>query len=204
MRRLLKDDAQTRRFATQAGFGLLVGRSEGYIRNVESGVAPLSAVLALVVAEQTGVSHDWLSKARSSPPVTVKGTAWGPVDVLQRLPDLVKQFDGRFEHLSKLRCFITAHSPGDLGRPLRRIVSAAMRNDKTGRIVLCVRHRDELFRASLLPGEVPRDYDDGFVDNQRQFLTRKEAWPIALAAGQIIRHCGGGGDIDTLYSENIY
>lgn len=38
----------------------------------------------------------------------------------------------------------------------------------------------------------------GFTDQYGNFLTRKEAYPIALAAGQIIRedHCPG-----TLYSE---
>jgi hypothetical protein len=106
---------------------------------------------------------------------------------------------------AKKRCQLTADDPGGLGNPENRIVSAAMRNEKTGRIALCVRHRDELFRGGLLPGESPRDFDDGFVDARRQFLTREEAWPVALGAGQIIRYCGGGNpDTGVLYSENIY
>lgn len=45
----------------------------------------------------------------------------------------------------------------------------------------------------------------GFVGNRGQFLTREEAWKVALDAGQIIRRVGdddrNGG---TLYSENLY
>lgn len=47
--------------------------------------------------------------------------------------------------------------------------------------------------------------DQGFVDRNRNYLTREQAWEVAKAAGQIIRRCGGddsnGG---TLYSENLY
>lgn len=45
----------------------------------------------------------------------------------------------------------------------------------------------------------------GFVDQRGVFLTRTEAWSIALAAGQIIRRVGGNDtDGGTLYSENLY
>lgn len=105
---------------------------------------------------------------------------------------------------AEARCKLTERDPGGLGHPERRIISAAMRNEKTGRVIMCVRHRDEIWRASLLPGERPQDYDDGFVCSQRQFLSREEAWPVALSAGQIIRWCGGGCPrTGVLYSENI-
>jgi len=46
------------------------------------------------------------------------------------------------------------------------------------------------------------DEVQGFVTNKGEFLTREEAWIIALAEGQIIRRCGGDGE--KLFSENLY
>lgn len=47
--------------------------------------------------------------------------------------------------------------------------------------------------------------EQGFIDQYGNFLTRQEAWHIALENGQIRRRVGGddanGG---TLYSENLY
>lgn len=79
-----------------------------------------------------------------------------------------------------------------------RIVCAA--NKVGGTLILGVRHHDEIMRycCKKLDGYA----EQGFVDNRGQFLTREEAWPIALAAGQIIRRCGGDGV--KLYSENLY
>lgn len=45
-------------------------------------------------------------------------------------------------------------------------------------------------------------WEQGFVDETNKFLTREEAWPIAEAAGQICRRCGGDGE--KLFSENLY
>lgn len=83
--------------------------------------------------------------------------------------------------------------------PQRRIVCAA--NLIGARIVLGVRHWDALMH------EAAKHADDGpetqgFVDNFGKFLTREEAWSVALAAGQIIHRCGGDGV--ELYSENLY
>ena len=89
----------------------------------------------------------------------------------------------------------------------RRIVCAAMRCRNTGKIVCSVRHWDKLVRHVIPNQQAAHDFDDeqGFVDNQYNFLDRHQAWKVAEAAGQIIRRCGGDTANDgTLYSENLY
>lgn len=91
--------------------------------------------------------------------------------------------------------------------PTRRIVCAANRADRDGTLVIGIRHYDSFMRDTM--AEIRRvrwkDSEQGFIDQFGAFLTRTQAWPIALAAGQIIRRVGGdeanGG---TLYSENLY
>jgi hypothetical protein len=43
----------------------------------------------------------------------------------------------------------------------------------------------------------------GFVDNNGKFLTRSEAYEVALAAGQI-RHKTGNPSSKELFSEDLY
>lgn len=94
----------------------------------------------------------------------------------------------------------------------QRIVCAA--NRYNGRIVILgARHWDDWMRLhaqDIRTAFGPSMIDDakeeqGFVDNQGNFLSRTEAYKVALAADQIIRRVGGdysnGG---TLYSENLY
>lgn len=87
-----------------------------------------------------------------------------------------------------------------------RIVCAANR-DATGLIVLGLRHFDAFMRGyyeKLGVSKVP-PIEQGFVDQFGKFHTRKEAWVIAEAAGQIIRRVGGDGLERTgLFSENLY
>ena len=50
-----------------------------------------------------------------------------------------------------------------------------------------------------------KDHEQGFIDQHGAYLSRTEAWPIAEAAGQILKRCGGDDtDGGTLYSENLY
>lgn len=98
-----------------------------------------------------------------------------------------------------------------------RIVCAANRNSR-GDIVLGIRHFDRFmldniqrYRAACtlvdsLDKHVACDfYEQGFVDQQGNFLTRTEAWKIAKANNQIIRRVGGDSiDGGTLFSENLY
>lgn len=87
----------------------------------------------------------------------------------------------------------------------QRIVSAACRK---GTIIICSpRHMDTVCRQIIdnIESDDPSwwyDAEQGFVDQFGNFLTRKEAWVIAVRQNQIIRDhdkCVG-----TLYSEHLY
>lgn len=93
----------------------------------------------------------------------------------------------------------------------RRVVCAAIRATD-GRLVLGIRHysrdmheqiahRDDRLRFQHL-----HDPDQGFVDQFGIYMTREEAYPVALAAGQLWRPeaCGEGLDGPKLYSEGLY
>lgn len=102
----------------------------------------------------------------------------------------------------------------------RRIVSAAQRNS-AGRVLMSVRHMDHNFwRAVLglpdsadLPVGTPfpeaiqewQGAEQGFVDNRGNFLTREEAWPIAMAARQVnVEELRQKWQIGCLHSEHLY
>ena len=86
-----------------------------------------------------------------------------------------------------------------------RVVCAAVRS--FSEVILGPRHFDATMRSSIAnsPTGVAewRAGEQGFIDQFGRFLTREEAWEIAVAAGQIFRECGpeGGG---RLYSEHLY
>lgn len=85
---------------------------------------------------------------------------------------------------------------------LQLVVCAANRHTFTQRIILGARHWDKLMRSALQHGEDHVLWEQGFVDQWGQFLTREEAWKVAVEKGQIRRQ------IDTpegtLYSEHLY
>lgn len=80
----------------------------------------------------------------------------------------------------------------------RKVICAAMRNSH-GIIVLGLRHWDKLMH---MHAHDKSGWEQGFIDQRYEFLTREEAWEVATAAGQIIRRVGG--DEGRLYSENLY
>ncbi|HEB94359.1 MAG TPA: hypothetical protein ENI94_13045 [Gammaproteobacteria bacterium] len=96
-------------------------------------------------------------------------------------------------------------NPSRQKRSMRKVVCAACRNRKTGDIIAGVRHWDEIMRAQVGDDVDGAEWEQGFLDNKRRFMTRTEAWGVAERAHQIIHRCGGdttnGG---TLYSENLY
>jgi hypothetical protein len=53
-----------------------------------------------------------------------------------------------------------------------------------------------------LLGEWSRPWEQGFIDQRGEFMTREEAHKVATKSGQIIRRCGG--DDGRLFSENLY
>ena len=88
-----------------------------------------------------------------------------------------------------------------------RIVCAA---NRYGTIVVAgVRHHDMLMNETirLYKEHVGLDEEDkaeqGFVDNNGNFLSREEAWEVALVAGQILRRVGGD-DRGRLFSDNMW
>jgi hypothetical protein len=86
----------------------------------------------------------------------------------------------------------------------RRIVCAANRHRESGLILCGARHWDKVMRAQANAiGISPRDgWQQGFIDQFGDFLTREEAWVVAEKENQIRRRCGGDGE--RLYSENVY
>ena len=91
---------------------------------------------------------------------------------------------------------------------MEKIICAAVKTS-TGKIYYGHRHSHareamhdeltwEMSRKEILEKV---KYEQGFVSNLGNFLTREEAWKVAEAAGQIKQQSGGNG---TLYSEDIY
>lgn len=85
---------------------------------------------------------------------------------------------------------------------IRRVVCAAIR-DATGQVVCGARHFDPgMHRAIGCLMGFTKPWEQGFIDQHGEFLTREEAFVIAGDAGQIIRRVGG--DSGRLFSENLY
>ncbi len=86
---------------------------------------------------------------------------------------------------------------------MARIVCAAIRH-RDGTIVCGARHFDDVMRATIkkLGLKWTEFIDQGFIDSNSNYLSRKEAWVVADREGQIINRCGG--DTDQLWSENLY
>ena len=90
----------------------------------------------------------------------------------------------------------------------RFIVSAANKLGDTGVILVGTRHWDSLMNAQwkALKQHEPfksvshENIEQGFVDRQRNFLTREEAYNLAIETGQEMI----GEDWGELFSENLY
>lgn len=95
----------------------------------------------------------------------------------------------------------------------RRVVCAAIRN-AAGDVLLGIRHysadmHDQIHARRFTDGDAflhRHDEDQGFVDQHGVFMSREEAYTVALAAGQILYPgaCGTGLDGPKLYSEGVY
>lgn len=93
----------------------------------------------------------------------------------------------------------------------RRVVCAAIRASD-GALLLGVRHyskdmRDQIsMRIDSAAFRNRHDEDQGFVDQHGVFMSREEAYKVALSAGQIVypEACGQGLDGPKLYSEGLY
>lgn len=94
-----------------------------------------------------------------------------------------------------------------LDRRVRRVVCAAIRA-ADGSLLLGIRHYSRDMHEQIAERRegwkfLHRNGDDqGFVDQHGQYLTRRQAWNVAEAAGQVRRH---GHDCEgVLYSEDLY
>lgn len=93
----------------------------------------------------------------------------------------------------------------------RRIVCAAIRA-ADGSLLLGIRHYSADMHEQIeqrLDGEKFKHRsgaDQGFVDQHGRYLTREEAYVVAVMAGQIVRPhaCPEGPDATRLYSEALY
>lgn len=91
-----------------------------------------------------------------------------------------------------------------IGRLPTFVVCAAVKVD--GVVYPCRRHGDAFKFVRWKQG------DDGFIDNEDNFLTRSEAYAIAHKMGQIrvyppkgyIKECKKKGITPDLFSENLY
>jgi len=89
---------------------------------------------------------------------------------------------------------------------MNRIVVCAAIRSASGDLICAPRHFDETMRQQIrLSVRLEGDWktaEQGFVDQYGEFLSREEAYIVALSEGQIVRRCGG--DKGKLYSENLY
>ena len=89
---------------------------------------------------------------------------------------------------------------------LQRVVCAALRSRKTGRIVAGARHYDSVMRnVTSVNGKREPEWvgaEQGFIDQFGKFLTREEAWTVASIAHQLRPH--PSQIPGTLFSEDLY
>lgn len=92
---------------------------------------------------------------------------------------------------------------------MERIICAACRFG--GLIILGKRHYDAMMIEQIqfiknAEFDVEKfTWEQGFINQYGDFLTRQEAWKVAVAADHITRRVGEDtADGGTLYSENLY
>lgn len=96
----------------------------------------------------------------------------------------------------------------NIEKPQQVVVCAACRRGEI--IIAGARHFDKVMLAQIkaidgdLFARAGAEFEEGFIDQFGDFLTRQEAMKIAIAAGQKVNLRGCGGDKNTLYSEGLY
>ena len=131
-------------------------------------------------------------------------------------PDLISELRSIQNTLSNECCGTLLDKTGLIGRlttvidqldyqPGNRRIICAANKFPDGTMILGVRHWDPVMREQARRIGYSEKSNgicqQGFLDNRQSFVTREEAWVVAMEAGQIIRRVGG--DDDCLYSENI-
>ncbi|NOR27521.1 MAG: hypothetical protein GQ540_03215 [Lutibacter sp.] len=94
----------------------------------------------------------------------------------------------------------------NIEKPQQVVVCAACRSGEV--IFSGARHFDKVMNSQIRAVKEYRNlhgFTEGFIDQFGDFLTRKEAMKIAIAAGQKVDiECGCGGHKDILFSEGLY
>lgn len=90
-----------------------------------------------------------------------------------------------------------------LVKPDSFVVCAANRNKTSQRIICGARHWDDIMRSQKREDETYNDWEQGFINQFGEFLTREEAWSVAVKQNQIRSLCYEG-QTNYLYSENLY
>ena len=77
----------------------------------------------------------------------------------------------------------------------------------TGKL-FAARHFDTIMRQQMQAAGWSfkcTESEEGFIDQYGAWMTRREAWQVAMDARQIVQRVGGdSADGGTLYSENLY
>lgn len=84
----------------------------------------------------------------------------------------------------------------------QRIVCAALKNKRTGKVICSARHFDKVMLDAIDMSPDYRDADQGFIDQFGTWLTREEARVIAEREGQIFRRFPAPQHL--LFSEHLY
>lgn len=145
--------------------------------------------------------------------IGVKNQMLTKANTFQEVLDVMKTYE---DYTSDDEWWLSVLSYGSDYDPPERIVCAA---NKYGDVVLCgVRHGSEDmyslydFTIDSLPVEsIPNGAEEqGFITSKYRWVSRTEAWKIALKQKQIVRLVGSqtsssANDPDTeLFSENLY
>ena len=95
----------------------------------------------------------------------------------------------------------------NIKKPQQIVVCAACRSGEL--VIAGARHFDKVMRSQILAIKrnnlLGNGWEEGFIDQFGDFLSREQAMKTALAARQkvdIERGCGG--DMTTLFSEGLY
>lgn len=104
---------------------------------------------------------------------------------------------------------ITEEERAIMQKETQRVVCAANKL-KDGTVLVGARHWDRWMAAQAdKMGVRGGNEEQGFIDQYHNFLTRNEAWKIALRQNQIVRYVGNQTKEnvsldDILWSENLY
>ena len=121
--------------------------------------------------------------------------------------DVLQQAKEKFDKANAAIAWVAAQKP----KTAKRVLCAAIRADD-GTFVVSMRHYDEGMLDSVAKRPDKGKFyhrggrDQGFVDSSWQYLTREEAYIVAMDAGQVLteRACCDGPNGRQLFSEALY